>query len=119
VHVIISEEKILLNAFGEEYKDYMRRVPRLLPNPVFLFKTDIADCLPVKFSWFRRESLSILIVLCAVLVVESWEDVKAGNMGVFIADSVVLLAIFLLYFIVIAFLAHRYERIAKESKSSK
>jgi len=117
VHVIISEEKILLNAFGEEYKDYMRRVPRLLPNSAFLFKTDIADCLPVKLSWFRRESLSILIVLCAALVVESWEDIKAGNMDSMLTDAAVLLMIFILYFIVIVLLAKRYESIAKENKN--
>jgi protein-S-isoprenylcysteine O-methyltransferase Ste14 len=117
VHVIISEEKILLNAFGEEYKDYMARVPRLLPNPALLLKTDITECLPVKISWFKRELPSILVVLCSALVVESWEDIRAGNKGVLMADLVVLLAIFIFYFTVIAFLAHRYERITKESKN--
>jgi len=119
VHVIISEEKVLLNGFGEEYKDYMRRVPRLLPDPGFLLRTDIADCLPVKLSWFKRELPSILIVLCAALIVESWEDIRAGNQWTIVADLAVLLAIFLLYFIVIVFLAERYERITKENKNSK
>lgn len=117
VHVIISEEKVLLNAFGEEYKDYMRRVPRLLPNPVFLLKTDIADCLPVKLSWFRRELPSILIVLSVALIVESWEEVRTGGWRITLADWFTYLMIFLVYFILIVFLAHRYERIAKKSKN--
>lgn len=113
VHVIIGEEKILLSAFGEEYKDYMRRVPRLLPNPVFLLKADIADYLPVRLSWFRRELLSIIIVLSAALAVEFWEDIAARNTGNLLADLTVLLAIFSLYFVMIVFLAERYERRAK------
>jgi protein-S-isoprenylcysteine O-methyltransferase Ste14 len=117
VHVIIGEEKVLLNAFGEEYKDYMRRVPRLLPKPSLLFKNDIADFLPVKLSWFKRELPSILIVLSLVLIVESWEEIRAGGWGITVADWLTYLLILLVYFILIAFLAGRYERIAKENKN--
>ncbi len=70
LHLFMIEEAHLKKMFGEEYSAYLKRVPRLVPNPRFLFANDISTYLPVRFAWFRGELFSIAAILGAILVVE-------------------------------------------------
>jgi protein-S-isoprenylcysteine O-methyltransferase Ste14 len=117
LHLVIKEEKNLLKAFGEDYKKYQKNTPRLLPRLSFLFKTDIQEYLPVKLSWFKREAASIAIVLFAVFWVEYWEDAGIDKGLVALTEWLPFLAVISVYFILIIFLARRYENLAKKSKN--
>jgi protein-S-isoprenylcysteine O-methyltransferase Ste14 len=118
LHLVIKEEKDLLKFFGEGYSKYQKKTPRLLPRIPFLFKTDIQEYLPVKLSWFKRESLAISIVLFAVFWVEYWEDVGMGKGLITLTEWLPFLAVISVYFILIMFLARRYENLTKANKNS-
>ena len=118
LHLVIKEEKNLLKTFGEDYREYHKKTPRLLPRISFLFKTDIQEYLPVKLSWFKREAASISIVLFAVCWVEYWEDVGMCKGSAALTEWLPFLAVMSVYFILIIFLARRYENLAKKSKNS-
>jgi protein-S-isoprenylcysteine O-methyltransferase Ste14 len=108
-----KEEGVLTKAFGKSYQEYVKKVPRLLPRMDFLAKTDIRQFLPLRTSWFKREIPSIIAVLAAVLVLESWEELKSGNWRSVIHEFVLYLVIFLLYFFLAVFLSRQYENKTK------
>jgi protein-S-isoprenylcysteine O-methyltransferase Ste14 len=111
--LFVKEEGILTKAFGKNYLEYMKKVPRLLPRFGFLAKTDIRQFLPLRMSWFKREIPSIFAVLAVVLAAESWEELKNGNWQVVIREFVLYLAIFISYFFFVIFLSRHYENQTK------
>ncbi|MFA5099570.1 MAG: isoprenylcysteine carboxylmethyltransferase family protein [Candidatus Omnitrophota bacterium] len=118
-HLFEKEEKILLDAFGKEYKDYCARVPRIIPEPLFVFQNDISSLIPVRLSWVKPELLSILLILAAVFVIESWEEIRLRGWGFVIPGVAPLVIITVLYFLLVFFLAKRYENTTNKSKDKK
>ena len=105
--LFIKEEKILQEAFGLQYVEYKKRVPRIFPNPEFIFKRDIRNYLPLKLDWFKRESLSMLLVLVVCLLIEFREEIKINGWGALLPEMLFLLVAGFLYFIVVLFLIRR------------
>lgn len=105
--LFVKEEKILQEAFGRHYSEYKKRVPRIFPNPEFIFKKNIHNYLPLKLAWFKRESLSILIVLVVCLLIEFREEIKINGWDVLIPETLVFLSLGFLYFIFILFLSRK------------
>ncbi len=105
--LFVKEEKILQEAFGSQYSEYKKRVPRIFPNPEFIFKKDIRNYLPLKLGWFKRESLSILIVLAVCLLVEFREEIRFNGWSALVPETLVLLLAGVLYFIFVLFLIGR------------
>lgn len=65
--LISKEEKILIEKFGQEYKDYQKNTPRLFPKINFIIRNK--NYLPLKFAWFKKELasfVSILLVLFGI-----------------------------------------------------
>jgi len=106
IMLIYKEERKLLALFPESYKDYCKKVPRLLPSLFTLTKLDISEYLPIKIPWFKKEIGSILTLLLLTLLVESWEDIARGGLGFYIRQSVWLLLTFVLFIIFIALLSN-------------
>lgn len=73
---ILAEERRLRRAFGAEFDDYSRRVPRFLPRPWLLMNPVQIPLAPAKFSRATVESALIPLVLGLALVVE-WCHVNA------------------------------------------
>jgi len=119
IRLIVKEEKNLLEVFGERYLEYKKAVPRLFPGFSFLLKTDTQRYLPLRFSWIKRESLSIILVLFLVLLVESWEVVGMQGWHILIGELAKFSLIIISFFILVIFLSQRYENLAKESKNHK
>lgn len=70
--IIISEEKFLEEKFGDEYKEYKKNVPRILPNPFKFVKIEPAN----KFSRvlrIERDTLLSLLFLYIVLFIIIWK----------------------------------------------
>jgi len=81
--LIFKEEKKLLAMFPQAYRDYQQKVPCLLPSPVTILQKDMAEYLPLKVTWLKKEIGSILVVLLIVLFWEGWKDVKSeGSQGI-------------------------------------
>jgi len=106
IMLIYKEEKKLLAAFPESYKDYCKRVPRILPSLFTLTELDISEYLPIKLSWFKKEIGSILALLLLTLLVESWEDVVKYGFKAYLRQSVWLLLTFVLFIIFVALLSN-------------
>ncbi len=103
--LFIKEEKILHEYFGLQYEAYKKKVPRLLPSPLFIFKKDIRVYLPLKLAWFKRESLSIVLVLAVCVLLEFREAVKFHGWNALIPETLTLLIVVFFYFIFILFLS--------------
>ncbi len=105
IMLIFKEEKKLLVVFPEVYKDYCRRVPRIIPSLFSLTRLDISEYLPMKLSWFKKEIGSILALLFLTLLVESWEDVARGGIWSYLRQSSWLFLTFLLFIIFVVLLS--------------
>ncbi|MDD5282243.1 MAG: isoprenylcysteine carboxylmethyltransferase family protein [Candidatus Omnitrophica bacterium] len=106
IKLIYKEEKKLLAVFPESYKDYCRKVPRILPSLFTIIKLDISEYLPIKISWFKKEIGSILALLLLTLLVESWEDITREGFGFYIRQSSWLFLTFVLFVIFIILLSN-------------
>ena len=119
LYLFPKEEKILSDAFGQRYKEYMSRVPRLLPNPAALAARNISSYLPVRLSWFRREIPSISIVLAIVFLIEAWEELKSRDIRAAVTGSLPQLLVVVVYFFLVLYLAQTYERQEHNGKNTK
>jgi protein-S-isoprenylcysteine O-methyltransferase Ste14 len=117
--LFLKEEKTLTDAFGKEYTEYCARVPRIIPKPLFIFRHDISSFMPVRLAWFQREMLSILVILAAVFLIESWEEIRSRGLSSVVLAIAPLVVIVLLYFMLAFFLARRYESTANKSNNKK
>jgi protein-S-isoprenylcysteine O-methyltransferase Ste14 len=97
VLLIFKEEKKLLVVFGQEYKEYCLRVPRIFPSLRALFLRDINEYLPLKGSWLKKEVGTILVVLFLVLLLESLEDIFSEGLKVYLRESVFIVLTILLF----------------------
>ena len=69
--VIGWEESILVGLYGQEYRDYLARVPRLLPRPPRAPGAAAAPADAERYPWgkvFRRERGAIFVALLLVAV---------------------------------------------------
>jgi len=108
--LFVKEEKILQESFGQQYSAYKKSVPRIFPNPEFIFKRDIRNYLPLKPGWFKRESLSIILVLIVCLLIEFREEIKINGWGALLPETLILLAAGCMYFIFVLLLIRRDEK---------
>ncbi|MDD3345505.1 MAG: isoprenylcysteine carboxylmethyltransferase family protein [Candidatus Omnitrophica bacterium] len=105
IMLIFNEEKKLLLLFPGSYKDYCRRVPRIIPSFSSLIRLDISEYLPMKLSWFKKEIGSILALLFLTLLVESWEDVAREGLWTYLCQSAWLFLTFVLFIIFVVLLS--------------
>ncbi|MFA4993059.1 MAG: isoprenylcysteine carboxylmethyltransferase family protein [Candidatus Omnitrophota bacterium] len=105
IMLIYKEEKKLLALFPESYKDYCKKVPRILPALSAIASLDISEYLPIKLIWFRKEIGSIITLLLLTLLVESWEDISGKGFKVYIYQSAWLFLTFVLFIIFVILLS--------------
>jgi len=116
--LIFQEEKKLLSAFPEEFRDYQKRVPRLLPSLATVFQKDITEYLPLKFIWLKKEVNSIVAVLLGVLIVESWDDIKKRQVAIYLKEALAFLIIIIIFVSLGIYLA-KHSKNFKEYASDK
>ncbi len=103
ITLIFKEEKILARNFGWQYIDYQKRVRRALPHPAMLFTRRVADYFPLKPSWIKKETNSILPLLIVVYAFALWQ-------GLF--RFLILLGLSLIFVVSSAFLTRHDEKIS-------
>lgn len=72
VTLIFTEEKRLLERFGNTYAEYCKRVPRLFPSFNNMLRNGMRQGLPVKLSWVYKEIGSVVALFTAVLLFGAW-----------------------------------------------
>jgi len=107
VMLIAKEEKELLRFFPQEYPRYMERVPRILPSLLMVLKMGIAEYLPLKLSWIKKEIKSITAVLLITLLLESWKDIQNEGLCVYFKEIVFILAIIGVFMLMVVYLSRR------------
>jgi len=110
-----NEEKALARKFGNEYEDYCRRVPRLIPRLSVLAGAGISSYLPLRLSWFIREMPSILGILALGIVIESWEEIYLHGPRYLMMSLAHFDVILCAFFLIVFFLARHYERTTDKS----
>jgi protein-S-isoprenylcysteine O-methyltransferase Ste14 len=104
VLLIVKEEKKLLETFPKEYDSYKNQVPRIIPAMNMLFKIDIANILPLKFKWIKKEIGSILGVLLVTLVLKFWQDIQYRGINICLQKFVWIILLFGLFTFLVIYL---------------
>ncbi len=115
--LILKEENKLSAMFPVIYQNYQKSVPRLLPSPAAVLQKDMAEYLPLKLSWLKKEIGSILAVLLVVLFLEGWEDVKGKGITTYPKEAILSLAIITLFVFFIICLIRRTNNQEKNASS--
>jgi protein-S-isoprenylcysteine O-methyltransferase Ste14 len=68
-----KEEAVLVERFGQKYKDYCKETPRYFPKVQYLLS--LRKYLPLKLSWLKKELPSLAAAITCLIVIEIWEDV--------------------------------------------
>lgn len=71
---IMREEDFLGKAFGENYREYCQRVPRLFPRGKDLLSLEMKKVFPWDLAWTTKEKGGILPALVGVLVLETFQQ---------------------------------------------
>lgn len=119
VSLIVNEEKMLIAHFGKDYLSYLKKVPRICQNLYSLFNRDIAEYLPLKISWIKKEIVSVLAVLFIVFIVEFWEQLGKGGLKTFFLEFMPFAIVVVLFCLMSILLAKRYENLTKKIKNTK
>jgi len=115
--LIFKEEKKLLAMFPGAYPDYRQKVPRLLPSPAAILQKDIAEYLPLKVSWLKKETGSITTVLLLVLFMESWMDFKGAGIKACLKGAGLSLTTIIVFIFFIIYLIRRANNQKKDASS--
>lgn len=67
---IVNEEEKLTKIFGDEYKDYCKKTPRIFPRYKEFWKINVKKCFPWKATWETKEKRNLIILPLVVLIVE-------------------------------------------------
>jgi len=115
--LIFKEEKKLSALFGQAYRDYQQKIPRLLPSLATIWQRDVTEYLPLKLPWLKKEIGSILAIFLMVLFLESWQDVKNQGLAIYLGESILILAIIVLFIYLVIYLIRRTENLEKYASS--
>jgi protein-S-isoprenylcysteine O-methyltransferase Ste14 len=108
-----SEERMLSERFGREYKDYCKSTPRYVPRISSLFRENVRECIFFKWPWIGREMCSMSIILALVVLTESWKDARLFGGQAFFKELLESVAIIITYAVIMIWLFH-----GKENPSS-
>lgn len=105
--LMYKEEEKLLALFPDAYREYCRKVPRILPKLSTIINLDISEYLPIKLSWFKKEIGSISALLFFTLLVGSWDNISRAGIAAYLRGSIWLFFTFIL-FIIFVFLLDKW-----------
>ncbi len=109
-----KEQRELSIRFTDEYRKYCEKLPKYFPKPSYLFKRDIRDYLFLKWGWIKKELPSLISVICAVIALEAWEDMRRSGYKYFFKEALEL-SLAVVSFITISILVYRKGNISKSS----
>lgn len=113
--LIFKEEKKLQVLFPKDYLDYQQRVPRLMPSLPFLLEKDISEYLPLRLSWLKKESGTILAVLLIALFLESWQDIRAEGLKIYFREVAAITITIILFIGLLIYLSQRTDGCKKDA----
>jgi len=118
LYLFRKEEAALTQFFGAPYGEYTRKVPRIIPSIKTLVTRDPRNFLPLRMAWFARELPGILVVLAAVMLVESWEEVSMIGWRGVLPSLAVFMSIILFFVLAALHLSAHYAKISSNGKTA-
>lgn len=112
--LIFEEEKKLSELFSKDYQDYCKRTPLILPSLNTIMKRDVAEYLPLKLDWLKREIGSILTLLLLVFFLGLWRNIKNEGLSAYLKEIVMVIAVVLLFMGLAIYLNRRTKAIEKD-----
>jgi protein-S-isoprenylcysteine O-methyltransferase Ste14 len=120
--LIFKEEKKLKWLFPEEFAVYQKKTPRILPSLAALSRQDIAEYLPLRLSWVKKEIGSVLTVLILAVFLESWEDIGNGGVILYLRELAAILVTIILFIVITIYLSRITSRnrdaVSEQSKDN-
>jgi len=101
------EEEKLSRQFGSSYKVYSQKTPKYFPKIISLFKLDFRDYLPFRWQYLKKEIISLIAVISLIILIETWEDVRAFGRIEYREELLELFLIIVSYFIVLTLLSKK------------
>lgn len=102
--LVYEEEKKLSDLFGESYRDYCNRVPRLLPQVSLIMRKEMAQYLPLKPLWVRKETGSMAALLASALLFSGWAGVISGETKTYLRITPLISAVVIMFIFTVAHL---------------
>jgi len=115
--LIFKEERKLKAAFPDEYPLYQKKAPRFFPSFHTLIYKDIAECLPLKTKWLKREAWTMFAVLFGVILFELWSDIKNEGIAAYLKEELWVAVTFALFLLAAAYLVKRTAFMEKNGTS--
>ena len=69
-----KEEDVLLDRFGQEYKEYCRLTPKYFPRIDYLLKLN--QYVFLKPFWVKKEMFSFIPAVVLIIFMEIWEHIR-------------------------------------------
>ncbi|MDP2981636.1 MAG: isoprenylcysteine carboxylmethyltransferase family protein [Candidatus Omnitrophota bacterium] len=69
-----KEERVLLERFGQEYKEYCKLTPKYFPRFDYLFRLN--QYISLKPFWIKKEIIPMLTTIAVVILIEIWKYTK-------------------------------------------
>ena len=104
ITLIFKEEKRLIQAFGENYRNYMKSTPRILPRLAVIVQTDIREILPLKLCWVKKEAGSVAGFILGILLIESWKGILSDGFKVYFKELAVFILPLGVFFVLVIYL---------------
>jgi protein-S-isoprenylcysteine O-methyltransferase Ste14 len=118
--LIFKEEKKLQSLFPVEYPAYYRNVPyRIMPALSTLINKEIAEYMPLRLPWIKKEIGPILAVLFLALLLKSWEDIRHSGIRAYLQEAVGVFAVIVLFMCLVCYLSWRTAKLGKNNDSDK
>ncbi|MCM8792360.1 MAG: isoprenylcysteine carboxylmethyltransferase family protein [Candidatus Omnitrophica bacterium] len=105
--LIFKEENELSFKFGRAHQDYQKKTPLFFPSLKMILQEDIAEYVPLKFSWLKKEIGPMLAILLLTLAVESGEDICRGGLKAYSRELILFSLILTLFILLIIYLIDR------------
>lgn len=98
IMLIFQEEKHLISQFKDEYKNYIKSTPRLIPRINILFIKELKEILPLKALWVKKEIGSFFATIIGIILIESWEDIRGEGIEIYVIELMTFVLILILFF---------------------
>ncbi|MCM8797020.1 MAG: isoprenylcysteine carboxylmethyltransferase family protein [Candidatus Omnitrophica bacterium] len=105
--LIFTEEKNLRLIFPDTYPLYQRKTPRIFPLFFSVVDKDIAEYLPLKTAWIKKESGTICILLSAVFSLDAWYDIRSSGVWAYVRTIAALLSVLIVFIFLVIYLVKR------------
>lgn len=100
---IYTEEKHLVQKFGQAYLDYSQTTPRFFPRFRDLVELNLKKCIPLRLKWIKKEWGTILAWVLVVAFFEGCYELQRHGFAALLKEELIFLFLLMSVFLGFAF----------------